>query len=202
MNTGQLFVLSAPSGAGKSTVLQSVLKSIKALAFSISHTTRLPRKGEENGVEYHFVDRKVFKKMIADGDFLEYAEVHGNYYGTSWKEIENQISSGVDVILDIDVQGARIVRGRKNFDTIFLFLAPPNLSELEKRLQGRGLDSQETIALRLSNAKSEMNAVDEYDYLIVNDKIEDAVRMMEAVILAERAKNRKGIDGNPLRLSE
>ena len=200
MNKGKLFVLSAPSGAGKSTILRHVLKNIEGVAFSISHTTRQPRQGETDGVEYHFVDRPSFEEMIDAGDFLEYAEVHGNYYGTSRAAVQQQEARGVDVILDIDVQGARIVRGRGDTDGVYIFLAPPDLAELEKRLRGRGLDSEETISVRLKNAEAEMTAMTEFDYLIVNEKVDDAVRMFESVILAERSRAKRGVDGKPLTL--
>jgi guanylate kinase len=195
MATGTIFVLSAPSGAGKSTVLKSVLRHVAGLSFSISHTTRTPRKGETDGIEYHFVSHQTFLQMIENGDFLEYAEVHGNYYGTSRTAVIDQVGSGVDVILDIDVQGARIVRNSGLLDGIYIFLAPPSIQELKKRLETRGLDSRETIDLRLANAKKEMDAMGEYEYLIINDRLEDAILMFEAVILAERARSRRDSSG-------
>jgi len=174
------------------------MSEIGGLAFSISHTTRKPRKGETNGVEYHFVDRQTFVAMIDRGDFFEYADVHGNLYGTSRPGVQQQIDQGVDVILDIDVQGADIIRKCQELNKTFIFLAPPGLDVLEKRLRGRGLDDEETIATRLANAGNEMRAVNRYDYVIVNDHVEEAVMMLKAIIFAERAKDRRNIRGEQL----
>jgi len=199
---GKIFILSAPSGTGKTTILRKVMENIKGLMFSISHTTRQPRKGETNGVEYHFVDRHEFSAMRDKNDFLEFAEVHGNFYGTSRSAVSEQVEDGVDVILDIDVQGARLIRNGMELDCVYIFLAPPDIQELEKRLRGRGLDSDETVKTRLANALGEMKAMDEYDYLIVNDEIEIAVKMFESVILAERAKSGRGFNGTLLKKGE
>ncbi|MFN2352921.1 MAG: guanylate kinase [Desulfopila sp.] len=195
MIQGKLYILSAPSGTGKSTLLDRIMAEIEGLAFSVSHTTRTPRKGEKTGVEYHFIDRQTFVAMIDRGDFLEYADVHGNLYGTSRPGVQQQIDQGVDVILDIDVQGADIIRKCRELNTTFIFLAPPSLDELEKRLRGRGLDDEETIATRLANAADEMTAVNRYDYVIVNENVEEAAMMLKSVILAERAKDRRTIRG-------
>lgn len=198
MSQGKLFILSAPSGTGKSTILKKVMADLPGLAFSISHTTRQPRQGEQNGVEYHFVDRSTFLTMRDRGEFLEYADVHDNFYGTSRTAVTEQISRGVDVILDIDVQGAEIIKKREELDAAYIFLMPPSLDELEKRLRSRGLDSDETIRLRLQNAAIEMKAMDHFEYVIVNEAVADAVRMFEAVILAERARSRRHITGEIL----
>lgn len=171
------------------------MSEIEGVAFSISHTTRKPRRGETNGVEYHFVDRQTFVDMIDNGGFFEYADVHGNLYGTSRTGVRQQIDQGVDVILDIDVQGADIIRNCRELNTTFIFLAPPSLAELEKRLRGRGLDDEETIATRLANADIEMRAVNRYDYVIVNNIVEEAVMMLKSIIFAERAKERRNIRG-------
>ncbi len=195
MNKGKLFILSAPSGAGKTTVLKRVMENIDGLRFSVSHTTRKPRSGETDRVDYHFVDRQEFISMKSQGHFLESASVHNNYYGTSKLAVFEQIDKGNDVILDIDVQGARIVRDIVGEEATYIFLAPPSLAELESRLSGRGSDSQETIATRLTNAKKEMDSISEYEYLIVNDVLNEAVRMFEAIILAERSKSRRLISG-------
>ncbi len=199
MSRGKLFILSAPSGTGKSTILKQVMANLAGLAFSISHTTRQPRKGERNGVEYHFVDHPTFLAMRDRGEFLEYADVHGNFYGTSRTAVAEQMGRGVDAILDIDVQGAEIIKKSGEIDAAYVFLMPPDLDELEKRLRGRGLDSDETIRLRLQNAAAEMQAMDHFEYVIVNEKIADAARMFESVILAERAKSRRHINGEMLR---
>lgn len=195
MIQGKLYILSAPSGAGKTTILNRIMSEIEGVAFSISHTTRKPRRGETNGVEYHFVDRQTFVDMIDNGGFFEHADVHGNLYGTSRTGVRQQIDQGVDVILDIDVQGADIIRNCRELNTTFIFLAPPSLAELEKRLRGRGLDDEETIATRLANADIEMRAVNRYDYVIVNNIVEEAVMMLKAIIFAERAKERRNIRG-------
>lgn len=198
MNQGKLFILSAPSGTGKTTVLKKVMANIEGLEFSVSHTTRMPRTGEHNGKDYHFVDRQEFLAIKEKGDFLECADVHGNFYGTSRLVVQKQIESGLDVILDIDVQGARIVKSLEGTEGIYIFITPPSLDELERRLRGRRLDSEDTIATRLNNARLEMEAVSEYDYVIVNDKIDDTARMFEAIILAERSKGQRLINGKAI----
>ncbi len=195
MNQGKLFILSAPSGTGKTTVLKRVMANVEGLAFSISHTTRKPRQGETNGIDYNFVDRSEFLVMKKQDFFLECADVHGNLYGTSKVAVNEQVTSQTDVILDIDVQGARIVKQSGDCEAIYIFLAPPSLEVLEDRLRGRGADSEETIAIRLANARNEMEGMAEYDYLIVNDHLDDAVRMFESIILAERSRNRRQISG-------
>lgn len=197
MTVGQLFILSAPSGAGKSTLLQKVFREVSGIGFSVSHTTRLPRSGEVEGREYYFVSEERFRSMISGNAFLEYAEVHGNYYGTSREAVTSLLRKGEDVFLDIDVQGARILRERDDISEISIFLAPPSVEELEKRLRARGSDSDATIALRLANARTELQAVDEYDYLVVNENLDDAVRMLAGIVLAERARHRRMIDGGP-----
>jgi len=198
MAKGKLFIISAPSGAGKSTVLSRVMAQLPGVAFSVSHTTRMPRKGEQDGREYHFVDRTTFTEMIEQGNFLEYADVHGNYYGTSRLAVQEQLEQGLDVILDIDVQGAKIIRDAKEMDAVFVFLTPPDLTELERRLRGRGLDSDETIVQRLKNAHTELRSLGDFDYLIVNEELDEAVRMFESVILAERAKNHRHFTGKDI----
>lgn len=198
MNKGRLFVISAPSGTGKTTILKAVMENIPSLAFSISHTTRLPRAGEKNGVDYHFVSPDEFREMIKRGMFLEHAEVHDNLYGTSREAVEQQLAEGLDVILDIDVQGADIVRRDKRLDAAYLFISPPSLSELEKRLVGRGTEDEKRIALRLSNAKDEMTAAGKYEYLVINDQLEQAVELFSAIVLAERAKARRLRNGKPI----
>ncbi len=198
MVQGKLFIISAPSGAGKSTVLNRVIAQLTGIAFSISHTTRMPRKGEQDGREYYFVDKSTFTAMIEEGNFLEYADVHGNFYGTSRLAVQKQLNQGLDVILDIDVQGAKIIRDAHELEAASIFLAPPDLAELERRLRGRGLDSDETIVKRLKNAHTELRSLGEFDYLIVNDKLDEAVRMFESIILAERAKNHRHFSGTEI----
>lgn len=198
MTSGELFVISAPSGAGKSTLLKRLMAEISGLAFSVSHTTRSPRPGEQDGVEYNFVNRDHFLEMIDSGQFLEYAEVHGNLYGTSSVAIEKQLQQGMDVILDIDVQGAEILRRLGRPSAKFIFIAPPNLDVLETRLRGRGTESEETITVRLKNAQVEMRAATRYDYLIINDVLEDAEKVLASVILAERARTKRLPSGKPI----
>ena len=201
MSRGNLFVISAPSGAGKSTILKKLLTKVPNLAFSVSHTTRSPRPGESNGREYHFVDRATFEGMRTDQAFLEWAEVHGNLYGTSRAAIEAQQAKGIDVFLDIDVQGAQQLREQRIHGTIFLFIAPPSWTELERRLRGRGTDPEETVQLRLNNARQEMEDANRYDYLVINDQLDEAVDVLRAVVIAERCKGRRTPEGQPLDLA-
>jgi len=198
MTPGQLFIISAPSGAGKTTILKRVMADLTGLVFSVSHTTRPPRAGEVDGRDYHFVDREEFLRLRDGGDFLEWAEVHGNLYGTSRRAVAEQLAGGMDVILDIDVQGAGQVRQRAEWPTITVFIMPPSLAELEKRLAGRGTDDPEVIARRLTNAVREMAERNDYDHLVVNDRLEQAVEMVEAVILAGRSRGRRNRDGSAL----
>ena len=191
MTTGKLFILSAPSGAGKTTLLKRVMADLPGLAFSISHTTRLPRAGEVDGVDYHFVSRDKFEAMQDQGVFLEWAEVHGNLHGTSRPAVLAQLATGLDVILDIDVQGAAILRESAAIPAASLFISPPSLPELERRLRGRGTDSEETILLRLKNARQEMQAAADYEYLIINDRLEQAVDTLRAIVIAERSRGHR-----------
>lgn len=198
--TGQLYILSAPSGCGKTTILKQVMANIPGLAFSVSHTTRQPREGEENGVAYHFVTKKEFTKMRDENRFIEWAEVHGNYYGTSRQAVADQLQEGQDVFLDIDVQGAAIISEDPGFDPVSIFVAPPSLTELERRLRGRGTDSDETIALRLQNAAKEMAAVSQYQFLVINDSLDDAVLVMQSIIIARRSRTNRLLDGTAISL--
>jgi guanylate kinase len=200
MSRGNLFVISAPSGAGKSTLLKKLLATVDNLAFSVSHTTRAPRPGESNGREYHFVDRATFEGMREKQTFLEWAEVHGNLYGTSRAAIEAQQAKGIDVFLDIDVQGAHQLQEQQLPGAVFLFIAPPSLVELEKRLRGRGTDPEETVQLRLNNARREMEDAGRYDYLVINDQLDEAVDILRAVVIAERCKGRRNPNGQPIDL--
>jgi guanylate kinase len=195
MSEGLLFVISAPSGCGKTTLLKRVMASLPGLVFSVSHTTRPPRQGEVDGQHYHFVDQPCFERL-RDQDppgFLEWAEVHGNIYGTSVAEVSRRQRAGLDVILDIDVQGAGQVRGRARAVTIFI--APPSWGELERRLRGRGTESEASIALRLDNARREMACAPSYDYLIVNDRFDEACDSLRSIIIAERSRYRRSPDG-------
>jgi len=184
---GLLLVLSGPSGAGKTTLCRLLRKNL-GFSFSVSHTTRPPRAGEVEGQDYYFVDRKTFEEMIRRGAFLEWAEVHGNLYGTSWEEVNQKLSSGQDLLLDIDVQGASQVRQKLGSQAIFVFIMPPSFEELERRLRGRGTEEESTVALRLARAREEMNYASWFDYVVVNDKLEQALEDLRAIVRAEKCR--------------
>ena len=182
---GNLFILSAPSGAGKSSLINALLKKHADMKVSVSHTTRAPRPGEENGVHYHFVSTDEFKALIAKDDFFEWAQVFDNYYGTSKQAIESQLDAGIDVFLDIDWQGAQQVRKiMPSVQTIFIL--PPSKEELEQRLNNRGQDSAEVIASRMAKAQSETSHYNEYDFVIVNDDFESALADIKMIVMAQR----------------
>ncbi len=186
LQKGAILVLSGPSGAGKSTIIQAASEEIGEYYFSISTTTRSPRIGEEDTKDYFFVTKESFEEDIKAGNFLEYAQVHGNYYGTSLKPVREALEEGKLVLFDIDVQGHRLVREKMNEITTSAFITPPTLNELETRLRARCTDDESVIRQRLKNAKEEILAVGEYDFTIINDTIEDAVR--EFVIVAKAAR--------------
>ena len=192
--TGQLIVLSGPSGVGKSTVIAELLSQRDNIYFSVSYTTRQPRVGEQDGVNYCFVSRGEFEGMIARNELLEYAEYVNNYYGTSLKAIRERLAAGLDVLLDIEVQGAAKVKARCP-EAIFIFIIPPSFEELSRRLHRRNTDSEDVIAGRLEKAKVEFREIPHYDYLVINDKVSDAVGEIEAILTAAecRVENRKGI---------
>ena len=182
---GNLFIVSAPSGAGKSSLIQALLQRHSDMQVSVSHTTRAPRPGEQNGVHYHFISVDEFKALIAQDEFFEWAEVFGNYYGTSKSTIRDSLSRGIDVFLDIDWQGARQIKTQEA-SAKGIFILPPSLSELELRLNKRGQDSSEVIAKRMAQAHSEMSHADEYEYLIINDNFDTALAEFERIVLAQR----------------
>ena len=200
MKRGNLLIISAPSGTGKTTILKKIIATMRGIAFSVSHTTRAPRSGEQEGIDYFFVDRTVFETMTEKALFLEWAEVHGNLYGTSSKRVRELTEQGQDVILDIDVQGALQLKKKLGGEGVFVFIAPPSLQELEKRLAGRGTDSTDAVATRLSNAQMELKSLGYYEYVIVNDKVDQAIEVLRAVIIAERSRKRRGLSGEPLNL--
>ncbi len=181
MKRGRIFVISAPSGTGKSTVVAGVRKRFPELGFSISYTTRPMRGEERDGVEYHFVDRETFERMIAESKFAEWAEVHGNYYATSKEQLEDSMREGRDLILDIDVQGGIAIKESID-EAITVFLLPPSMEVLRERLLKRATDSREQVELRLANAKEELEYQDRYDYRIVNDEVERAVEELSELI--------------------
>ena len=191
---GALIILSGPSGAGKSTVCGHVLPKYPKMGFSISCTTRAPRGQEVDGVDYHFLDVETFRQKVAKGDFLEWAEVHGNYYGTLVSEVAPRIQAGEDVILDIDVQGhGKVLESLQRHGdwaraVISVFIVPPSRAVLEERLRGRKTDSEEAIVKRLGNAQREMACWREYDYVIVNSDAQEAARELEAIIVASHCR--------------
>lgn len=191
---GQLIVLSGPSGSGKSTVLAEVFRRRDNLHFSVSYTTRAPRAGEQDGVNYNFVSREEFERMIANNELLEYAEYVGNYYGTSLKVIHDKLDAGVDVLLDIEVQGAAKVR-QICPDALFIFIFPPSFAELSRRLHDRQTDSEEVIAGRLEKAKVELKEIPKYDYLVINDQVSQAADEFVSILTAAecRVENRKNM---------
>jgi len=188
--SGAVLILSGPSGAGKSTIIRQAADRIGSYYFSISSTTRVPREGERDGVEYHFLTRAEFEAGIEAGDFLEYAEVHGNYYGTSLAPVHAALAEGKLVIFDIDVQGHRLAREVMGDRITSAFITPPSLAELERRLRDRSTDSEAVIAQRLENAREEIRAIDAFDYVILNDTIEEAVE--DFVALAHTARLKSG----------
>ncbi len=187
--SGSLYIVAAPSGAGKTTLVRMLLADMPDVHLSVSHTTRGPRSGEVNGQAYHFVDVPTFQGLIAEGGFVEWAEVHGNYYGTSKQAIARELSEGRDVLLEIDWQGAQQVRAQFP-EAVGIFILPPSLIELEKRLTGRGTDSADVIARRLAAAQDEMRHVDEFDYVIINNQLQEALEDLRAVVQASRLRYR------------
>lgn len=191
---GNLFVVSAPSGAGKTTLCRRLCEVLPDIRHSVSYTTRKIRPGEIDGVHYVFIDEEEFRSMINAGEFLEWATVHGNFYGTPRSKIIESIESGIDVVLDIDVQGARQIK-EKHPDSKLIFILPPSMDELLKRLKGRMTDSEEVIKGRMKKAKEEIIEYKNYDYVIVNDLFENALEELKSIVTAERSKIQK-IDTN------
>jgi guanylate kinase len=187
-----LLILSSPSGAGKTTLTKKLLESFTELRFSVSHTTRAPRPNEKDGREYHFVDRATFERMIDEGAFVEWAEVHGNLYGTSLAEIERAKSTPGcrGMLFDIDYQGARQIRA-KIPDVVGVFILPPSMQELERRLRGRASETEEVVQRRFAMAKHEIEHYGLFDYIIVNDKVASAFEELRAVVLAERSRRER-----------
>lgn len=186
MSQGVLIVISGPSAAGKGTICRELLSRHKELAYSISATTRAPRDGEAHGVNYWFMDKDEFRRMIEDGELLEWAEVYGNYYGTPLQRVRDMLRSGKDVILEIDTQGAMKVK-KKMPEGVFIYILPPSLGELEKRIHKRGADSRESMRRRLNCAADEIKRARDYHYVVVNDVVDRAVAKIAAIIEAERS---------------
>ncbi len=187
---GQLFVVSAPSGTGKTTVVERLVQVVPELTMSRSYTSRPARAGERDGVDYNFVSRQTFEAMVARGEFLEYADVFGNLYGTGRTDAEGLMASGKDVVLVIDVQGAGQVRAG-GIPLVTVFVLPPSFEVLEQRLRGRGKDSNDAIRRRLDTARAEVAAYDDYDYVVVNDDLDACVTAMRSIILAERVRRER-----------
>jgi guanylate kinase len=187
MSRGSLYIVSAPSGAGKTSLVTALIKKLDHIEMSVSHTTRAKREGEVDGVHYHFVDVDKFQNIVSDAGFLESAEVFGNYYGTSQQAVEDRLNAGIDVILEIDWQGAQQVR--KLVDgCLSVFIMPPSNEALKERLTNRGQDSDDVISKRMSQAKCEMSHYSEYDYLVINDDFDEALNAFCSVIIAERQR--------------
>ena len=193
MRRGKTFIISGPSGVGKSTVLNALMESRKNLYFSVSATTRDPRLGEIDGLHYHFLDVDTFREKIAKDEFLEYAEYVGNFYGTPKRFVDAAMNRGQDVILDIEIQGAIQVCSKRP-ETVRIFIAPPSWSELERRLTERGTDSQEKIQKRLLRAKVEFQTAHTYDYFVINDTVEEAVMELNAIMTAEHCKPKERME--------
>ena len=187
MRHGNLIIVSGPSGAGKSALVGGVLQSMTHIRFSVSFTTRAPRGTEKDGVEYYFVDRDAFQSLIREDALLEWAQVHDNYYGTSRKFVDDLLGQGEDVILDIDVQGAQMIRSKRT-DTISVFVMPPSYKVLRERLERRRLDEGLVIEQRLKRACGEIRRYEEYDYLIINRDLADSIRELEAIISGSRCR--------------
>ncbi len=189
-----VYIISAPSGSGKSTLVNRVREIVSGLKFSISYTTRAPRAGEENGREYYFVSRKEFEEMVRKDEFLEYAEVFGNYYGTARRFLREAQQEGKDLLLDIDVQGAAQIKSKLK-QAVSIFVLPPNRLELEKRLRTRSLDTENVIQRRLVTASREIENYDKYDYILVNDRLEESIDALKSILLAERLRQSGAQEG-------
>jgi guanylate kinase len=191
---GVLYVVSAPSGAGKTSLCKEIIDIFPNLRHSVSYTTRTPRPGEEHGRDYFFVGQEEFSRMVAAGEFAEWAEVHGNFYGTSLATLKESRAQGIDLILDIDCQGARQLKGRFE-GGVYIFILPPNIAELRRRLENRSSDTQEVIERRINNAAGEIREARWYDYIIVNDDFQLALEQLKSVLLAEQCRTSRLLEG-------
>lgn len=191
---GVLYVISAPSGAGKTSLCKEIIDIFPNLRHSVSYTTRPPRNGEVHGRDYFFVGKEEFDRMVQEGEFAEWAEVHGNFYGTSLATLKESRSEGIDLILDIDCQGARQLKGRFE-GGVYIFVLPPSIEELRRRLDNRSSDSQEVIERRIQNASGEIKEARWYDYIIVNDKFSEALEQLKSVLIAEQCRSTRLLQG-------
>jgi len=194
-HAGTLFIVSAPSGAGKTSLLRDLLALDPRISLSVSHTTRAMRPGEEDGVHYHFVDVAAFERLVELDVFIEHARVFDNYYGTSAQALSEQLSLGQDVVVEIDWQGARQVRQRFP-EAVSVFIAAPSIEALRERLRGRGQDSEEIVARRMRDARTELSHYPEYDYLVINDNFEEALRQLQCIVVAERLRTERQARAN------
>jgi guanylate kinase len=189
---GQIYVVSGPSGVGKSSIIQAVRQRVDGLGYSVSHTSRKPRGREVDGVDYHFVDRETFQRMIDQGAFVEWAGVYDDYYGTSLTSLQSQVSKGLDVIMDVDIQGAKNIK-KASKESVLIFILPPSLEALKKRLRHRKTDDERVITRRIEKASKEIQSCLSYDYLVFNDRLEEAVEETKSIIIAERCKRARRI---------
>jgi guanylate kinase len=187
---GQIFVLSAPSGAGKSSIAEALMKRVDGMAYSVSHTSRPPRGRERNGVDYHFINQHTFREMIEKKAFLEWAEVHAHLYGTALDTVKGQMTSGLDILMDVDVQGGRNVKDQFS-DAVLIFILPPSLKILEKRLTARGTDDRKMIQKRMAQASEEIKNCWWYDYIIINNDLKKAVFEAQSIILSSRCRSER-----------
>ena len=187
---GQIFVITAPSGTGKTTIIDGVRKNMRGVGYSISHTTRMPREGEVNGYHYYFVDRAGFQEMIEAREFIEWAVVYDQLYGTSISSIDRGLSSGNDVLMDLDIQGAEEIK-RRFPESLSIFILPPSMEILKERLKGRSTDEKRDIDLRMRKAVEEIQRCRYYDFIVINDDLNQAAREIEAIITAQRAHRKR-----------
>lgn len=200
---GSLYIVTAPSGAGKNTIIKRILTADKNLLYSISMTTRSPRAYEHHGESYFFAGKNEFHECIDNNEFLEWAEVHGNYYGTLKSEIHRITNAGFDAIMDLDVQGALHIKDLNSVEAVYIFIIPPNFEILKKRLKMRGTESEEEIKLRLRNAVNELQYLNKFDYVIINDEIDQATNDMQAIISSQRLRTQNfQLDNTPQNLLE
>ena len=187
---GQIFVITAPSGTGKTTIIRAVRESVSGIGYCVSHTTREPRDGEVEGKHYHFVSRKDFEQMIDARQFVEWAHVYSHLYGTSYSSMEDELSLGEDLLLDLDIQGADAIK-RHFPESLSIFILPPSMEILEERLRGRATNDREDVDLRMKKAEEEIRRCGEYDFIVVNDDLAQTVSEVEAIILAQRARAKR-----------